>query len=139
MLIFQAIVEAPNQQLNLCDIYAWFQANFLHFRSSNLTWKVKIKNIHTHTHKQTDISTFVAQEQDGLRIKKNKDLRFCSGYLKKLSYSVQSISFSFILVCQSLQFLKQKRFCFSVTCKSLIYKETFILKHFRNKFLSPTL
>ena len=45
MLIFQAIVEAPNQQLNLCDIYAWFQANFLHFRSSNLTWKVKIKNI----------------------------------------------------------------------------------------------
>ena len=40
MLIFQAIIEAPNQQLNLCDIYAWFQANFLHFRSSNLTWKV---------------------------------------------------------------------------------------------------
>ncbi len=55
MLIFQAIVEAPNQQLNLCDIYAWFQANFLHFRSSNLTWKVKIKNIHvTQTDKQTD-------------------------------------------------------------------------------------
>ena len=40
MLIFQAIIEAPNQQLNLCDIFAWFQANFLHFRSSNLTWKV---------------------------------------------------------------------------------------------------
>ena len=55
MLIFQAIVEAPNQQLNLCDIYAWFQANFLHFRSSNLTWKVKIKNIHTQTDRQTEI------------------------------------------------------------------------------------
>ena len=50
MLIFQAIIEAPNQQLNLCDIYAWFQANFLHFRSSNLTWKVmnwKHQLIHT--------------------------------------------------------------------------------------------
>ena len=48
--LLQAIIEAPNQQLNLCDIYAWFQANFLHFRSSNLTWKVKNeKDIHTRT------------------------------------------------------------------------------------------
>ena len=115
MLIFQAIVEAPNQQLNLCDIYAWFQANFLHFRSSNLTWKVKIKNIHTHT--QTDRHLHIRCSRVGwFKYKENKDLRFCSGYLKKLSYSVQSISFSFISVCQSLQFLKQKRFCFSVTC-----------------------
>lgn len=37
----QAICESPNGQLNLCDIYSWFQANFAHFRSSaNSTWKV---------------------------------------------------------------------------------------------------
>jgi hypothetical protein len=53
MLIFQAIVEAPNQQLNLCDIYAWFQANFLHFRSSNLTWKVK-NCTNMHIYRQTN-------------------------------------------------------------------------------------
>ena len=36
----QAICESPNGQLNLCDIYSWFQANFAHFRSANSTWKV---------------------------------------------------------------------------------------------------
>ena len=39
-VFMQAICESPNRQLNLCDIYSWFQANFAHFRSANSTWKV---------------------------------------------------------------------------------------------------
>ena len=72
MLIFQAIVEAPNQQLNLCDIYAWFQANFLHFRSSNLTWKVKIKNTShdtSHTNRQTDRQMISKSLSHSLKVK----------------------------------------------------------------------
>lgn len=38
----QAIIEAKEKQLDLRDIYAWFLANFAHFRTCNLTWKVKI-------------------------------------------------------------------------------------------------
>ena len=40
----QAIIEAKNKQLDLRDIYAWFLANFAHFRHCNLTWKVNINN-----------------------------------------------------------------------------------------------
>ena len=39
-LLFQAIIESPNKQLTLSDIYAWFQSTFGHFRQHNATWKV---------------------------------------------------------------------------------------------------
>ena len=39
-LLFQAIIESPNNQLTLSDIYAWFQSTFGHFRQHNATWKV---------------------------------------------------------------------------------------------------
>ena len=45
MIFVQAIIEAKNKQLDLRDIYAWFLANFAHFRHCNLTWKVNIKTI----------------------------------------------------------------------------------------------
>ena len=44
MIFVQAIIEAKNKQLDLRDIYAWFLANFAHFRHCNLTWKVNINN-----------------------------------------------------------------------------------------------
>lgn len=92
MLIFQAIVEAPNQQLNLCDIYAWFQANFLHFRSSNLTWKVKIKNIHTQTDRQTEIIYKT-------EIWKSREFfLFSNFFVSKLLFCSEFVLFSFILV-----------------------------------------
>ena len=41
-IMIQAILlEAPNRQLSLGDIYKWFTTNFKYFRTtSNLTWKV---------------------------------------------------------------------------------------------------
>jgi len=43
-LIRQAIIEAKNKQLDLRDIYAWFLANFAHFRTCNLTWKNAVRH-----------------------------------------------------------------------------------------------
>ena len=41
-IMIQAILlESPNRQLSLGDIYKWFTTNFKYFRTtSNLTWKV---------------------------------------------------------------------------------------------------
>jgi hypothetical protein len=46
MLLFNSIqailLESPNLQLTLGDIYKWFTTSFKYFRvTSNLTWKVK--------------------------------------------------------------------------------------------------
>ena len=49
MIFVQAIIEAKNKQLDLRDIYAWFLANFAHFRTCNLTWKVKTKRFQPKT------------------------------------------------------------------------------------------
>ena len=40
-MIQAILLEAPNRQLSLGDIYKWFNTNFKYFRTtSNLTWKV---------------------------------------------------------------------------------------------------
>ena len=38
----QAIIESPNQQLSLSEIYNWFVAHFKYFRNKEdaATWKV---------------------------------------------------------------------------------------------------
>ena len=37
---FQAILESPDHQLTLNDIYNWFQHTFAFFRRNAATWKV---------------------------------------------------------------------------------------------------
>ena len=41
-LIRQAIIESPDNQLTLNEVYKWFEAQFLYFRKNAQTWKVKI-------------------------------------------------------------------------------------------------
>ena len=40
-IFFQAIVESPDRQLTLNEIYTWFQNTFAFFRRNAATWKVK--------------------------------------------------------------------------------------------------
>ena len=42
----QAILEAPDRQLTLNEIYNWFTRMFAYFRRNTATWKV---SAHTHT------------------------------------------------------------------------------------------
>jgi forkhead box protein P len=42
-LIRQAIIESPERQLTLNEIYTWFQDNFAYFRRNAATWKVNKK------------------------------------------------------------------------------------------------
>lgn len=37
---FQAIIESPDKQLTLNEIYNWFQTTFCYFRRNAATWKV---------------------------------------------------------------------------------------------------
>lgn len=39
-LVLQAIIEAPDKQLTLNEIYNWFQNTFCYFRRNAATWKV---------------------------------------------------------------------------------------------------
>lgn len=39
---FQAIIESPDKQLTLNEIYNWFQTTFCYFRRNAATWKVGI-------------------------------------------------------------------------------------------------
>ena len=39
-LIRQAIIESPDRQLTLNEIYTWFQNTFAFFRRNAATWKV---------------------------------------------------------------------------------------------------
>ena len=39
---FQAILDAPDEQLTLNEIYNWFTNNFAYFRRNTATWKVYI-------------------------------------------------------------------------------------------------
>lgn len=41
-LIRQAIIEAPDNQLTLNEVYKWFETNFLYFRKNAQTWKVRL-------------------------------------------------------------------------------------------------
>ena len=43
---FQAIVESPDHQLTLNEIYSWFQTTYDFFRGTALSWKVII-NLNT--------------------------------------------------------------------------------------------
>ncbi|GFW75036.1 forkhead box protein P4 [Trichonephila clavipes] len=43
-LIRQAIIEAPEKQLTLNEIYNWFQNTFCYFRRNAATWKGKFRN-----------------------------------------------------------------------------------------------
>ena len=40
--LFQAILDAPDEQLTLNEIYNWFTNNFAYFRRNTATWKVYI-------------------------------------------------------------------------------------------------
>ncbi len=40
MYTFQAIIESPDNQLTLNEVYKWFEAQFLYFRKNAQTWKV---------------------------------------------------------------------------------------------------
>lgn len=39
-LCLQAIIESPDKQLTLNEIYNWFQNTFCYFRRNAATWKV---------------------------------------------------------------------------------------------------
>lgn len=39
-LIRQSIIESPDKQLTLNEIYNWFQNTFCYFRRNAATWKV---------------------------------------------------------------------------------------------------
>lgn len=54
--IFQAIIESPDKQLTLNEIYNWFQTTFCYFRRNAATWKVGFSDNYTlikHTHTLT--------------------------------------------------------------------------------------
>jgi len=51
-LIRQSIVESPDHQLTLNEIYKWFENNFSYFRKNAQTWKVSTK-----TEMEPDIPT----------------------------------------------------------------------------------
>ncbi len=40
---FQAIIESPDKQLTLNEIYQWFMATFAFFRKNQATWKVGVQ------------------------------------------------------------------------------------------------
>ncbi|GIZ05146.1 forkhead box protein P1, partial [Caerostris extrusa] len=44
-LIRQAIIEAPEKQLTLNEIYNWFQNTFCYFRRNAATWKGKFRTL----------------------------------------------------------------------------------------------
>ncbi|XKL65511.1 hypothetical protein PGB90_008931 [Kerria lacca] len=44
-LIRQSIIESPDKQLTLNEIYNWFQNTFCYFRRNAATWKVRTDNI----------------------------------------------------------------------------------------------
>lgn len=48
----QSIIESPDKQLTLNEIYNWFQNTFCYFRRNAATWKVLISfsSTQTHTH-----------------------------------------------------------------------------------------
>lgn len=43
-LIRQAIIESPNRQLTLNEIYQWFQSSFSYFRRNEATWKNAVRH-----------------------------------------------------------------------------------------------
>ncbi|PAA83960.1 hypothetical protein BOX15_Mlig023901g1 [Macrostomum lignano] len=43
-LIRQAIIESPNRQLTLNEIYIWFQRSFAFFRRNEATWKNAVRH-----------------------------------------------------------------------------------------------
>ncbi|KAF0287313.1 Forkhead box protein P4 [Amphibalanus amphitrite] len=43
-LIRQAIVESPDKQLTLNEIYSWFQSTFAYFRRNAATWKNAVRH-----------------------------------------------------------------------------------------------
>lgn len=43
MMDTQSIIESPDKQLTLNEIYNWFQNTFCYFRRNAATWKVKKK------------------------------------------------------------------------------------------------
>ena len=40
--LFQAIIESPDRQVTVNEIYNWFQNTFAFFRGNAATWKVKM-------------------------------------------------------------------------------------------------
>lgn len=45
--LFQSIIESPEKQLTLNEIYNWFQNTFCYFRRNAATWKVYSLNLVT--------------------------------------------------------------------------------------------
>lgn len=43
----QAILESPDRQLTLNEIYNWFTRKFAYFRRNTATWKVKLSLFYT--------------------------------------------------------------------------------------------
>lgn len=44
-LPLQAIIESPEKQLTLNEIYTWFQNTFAYFRRNAATWKVRMTHM----------------------------------------------------------------------------------------------
>lgn len=43
LIYFKSIIESPDKQLTLNEIYNWFQNTFCYFRRNAATWKVRKK------------------------------------------------------------------------------------------------
>jgi hypothetical protein len=46
-LFWQAILETPDQQLTLHEIYNWFTTTFAYFRRNAASWKVRTAQTQT--------------------------------------------------------------------------------------------
>ena len=44
-MLSQAIIESPDKQLTLNEIYNWFQNTFVYFRRNAATWKVGFNSL----------------------------------------------------------------------------------------------
>ena len=42
-LIRQGVLDSPNGELTLNEIYNWFMKNFAYFRKNTSTWKVRLR------------------------------------------------------------------------------------------------
>jgi len=43
-MFFKAIIESPDNQLTLNEVYKWFEAQFLYFRKNAQTWKNAVRH-----------------------------------------------------------------------------------------------
>ena len=94
-LIRQAIIESPDRQLTLNEIYTWFQNTFAFFRRNAATWKVIFKVWH--------------QKMSHLNFHETKKERFFAIKITKKSHLNFHAKNFFCFVCfQLFEFSRQK-------------------------------